>query len=42
MSDAARALDRVFRTESGPVLATLIRILGDFQLRVDVTGSVGR
>src|SRR5579859_4009017 len=28
-------LDRLFRTESGPVLATLIRILGDFQLAED-------
>src|SRR5262249_28944000 len=32
---AASALERVFRTESGAVLATLIRILGDFQLAED-------
>jgi len=32
---AARALDRIFRTESGAVLATLIRVLGDFQLAED-------
>ena len=35
MSEAASALDRVFRAESGAVLATLIRILGDFQLAED-------
>src|SRR5215510_15658449 len=37
VSQAARApdLDRIFRAESGPVLATLIRILGDFQLAED-------
>jgi RNA polymerase sigma-70 factor, ECF subfamily len=35
VSEAARALDRIFRAESGPVLATLIRILGDFQLAED-------
>ncbi len=35
MSQTARTLDRIFRTESGPVLATLIRILGDFQLAED-------
>src|SRR5215471_15024406 len=35
MSQAARALDRIFRAESGPVLATLIRVLGDFQLAED-------
>src|SRR5262249_4700193 len=35
MSQAARTLDRIFRAESGPVLATLIRILGDFQLAED-------
>jgi RNA polymerase sigma-70 factor (ECF subfamily) len=35
MSEAVHAVDRVFRTESGPVLATLIRILGDFQLAED-------
>ena len=35
MSQAARSLDRIFRAESGPVLATLIRILGDFQLAED-------
>jgi RNA polymerase sigma-70 factor (ECF subfamily) len=33
--EASRALDRVFRAESGPVLATLIRVLGDFQLAED-------
>jgi RNA polymerase sigma-70 factor (ECF subfamily) len=32
---AARTLDRIFRAESGPVLATLIRVLGDFQLAED-------
>jgi RNA polymerase sigma-70 factor (ECF subfamily) len=35
VSQAARTLDRIFRTESGPVLATLIRLLGDFQLAED-------
>jgi RNA polymerase sigma-70 factor (ECF subfamily) len=35
VSEAARALDRIFRAESGPVLATLIRVLGDFQLAED-------
>jgi RNA polymerase sigma-70 factor, ECF subfamily len=35
VSQAARTLDRIFRTESGPVLATLIRVLGDFQLAED-------
>jgi len=35
VSQAARALDRIFRAESGAVLATLIRILGDFQLAED-------
>ena len=35
MSQAARALDRIFRAESGAVLATLIRVLGDFQLAED-------
>src|SRR5258708_22175010 len=35
VSEAARALDRTFRAESGPVLATLIRVLGDFQLAED-------
>ena len=35
MSQAARTLDRLFRAESGPVLATLIRLLGDFQLAED-------
>src|SRR5262249_19787897 len=33
--DAVRALDRIFRAESGAVLATLIRLLGDFQLAED-------
>jgi RNA polymerase sigma-70 factor, ECF subfamily len=32
---AERTLDRIFRSESGPVLATLIRLLGDFQLAED-------
>jgi RNA polymerase sigma-70 factor, ECF subfamily len=36
VSQAARALDRIFRAESGAVLATLIRVLGDFQLAEDV------
>src|SRR5262244_4444747 len=31
----ASTLDRVFRAASGPILATLIRILGDFQLAED-------
>jgi RNA polymerase sigma-70 factor (ECF subfamily) len=35
VSRAASALERVFRAESGPVLATLIRLLGDFQLAED-------
>jgi RNA polymerase sigma-70 factor (ECF subfamily) len=35
VSQAVRALDRIFRAESGPVLATLIRVLGDFQLAED-------
>jgi RNA polymerase sigma-70 factor (ECF subfamily) len=35
VSPPALALDRIFRTESGPVLATLIRVLGDFQLAED-------
>jgi RNA polymerase sigma-70 factor (ECF subfamily) len=35
VTQAARTLDRLFRTESGPVLATLIRLLGDFQLAED-------
>jgi RNA polymerase sigma-70 factor (ECF subfamily) len=35
VTQAARTLDRIFRTESGPVLATLIRLLGDFQLAED-------
>lgn len=35
MTQAPRTLDRIFRTESGPVLATLIRMLGDFQLAED-------
>jgi RNA polymerase sigma-70 factor (ECF subfamily) len=35
VSQAARTLDRLFREESGPVLATLIRLLGDFQLAED-------
>jgi RNA polymerase sigma-70 factor (ECF subfamily) len=35
VAQAARTLERIFRTESGPVLATLIRLLGDFQLAED-------
>jgi len=35
VTQTARSLDRIFRAESGPVLATLIRILGDFQLAED-------
>jgi RNA polymerase sigma-70 factor (ECF subfamily) len=35
MCKAVLALDKVFRAESGAVLATLIRILGDFQLAED-------
>jgi len=35
VSQAARTLDQIFRAESGPVLATLIRVLGDFQLAED-------
>jgi RNA polymerase sigma-70 factor (ECF subfamily) len=35
VNQAARTLDRLFRAEFGPVLATLIRILGDFQLAED-------
>src|SRR5215470_17899001 len=35
MNQAADAVDLVFRAESRPVLATLIRLLGDFQLAED-------
>jgi RNA polymerase sigma-70 factor (ECF subfamily) len=35
MAEAARMLERVFRAEHGAVLATLIRLLGDFQLAED-------
>jgi len=35
VSQSARTLDRIFRAESGSVLATLIRLLGDFQLAED-------
>src|SRR5258708_224847 len=35
VSEAARTLGMLFRAESGPVLATLIRVLGDFQLAED-------
>jgi RNA polymerase sigma-70 factor (ECF subfamily) len=35
VSQAAHALDQIFRAESAPVLATLIRVLGDFQLAED-------
>ncbi|HVI00257.1 MAG TPA: RNA polymerase sigma factor [Enhygromyxa sp.] len=36
MIPVALAVDRVFRRESGPVLAGLIRILGEFELAEDV------
>src|SRR5262245_12207189 len=35
MNEAADAVDRIFRAESRPVLATLIRLLGDFDLAED-------
>src|SRR5262252_4754536 len=35
MNQAADAVDRIFRAESRPVLATLIRLLGDFDLAED-------
>src|ERR1700674_3006194 len=35
VSEAARTVGGLFRAESGPVLATLIRVLGDFQLAED-------
>jgi RNA polymerase sigma-70 factor (ECF subfamily) len=35
VTEAAHTLDPIFRAESGLVLATLIRILGDFQLAED-------
>jgi len=35
VTETARALDRIFRAESGAVLATLIRVLNDFQLAED-------
>jgi RNA polymerase sigma-70 factor, ECF subfamily len=35
VSQAARPLDGIFRAGSGSVLATLIRVLGDFQLAED-------
>jgi RNA polymerase sigma-70 factor (ECF subfamily) len=35
VTQAARTFDAIFRAESGPVLATLIRLLGDFQLAED-------
>src|SRR5262245_43855428 len=35
MHPAAEAADRIFRAESRPVLATLIRLLGDFDLAED-------
>ena len=35
MGRAARTLESIFRAESGSVLATLIRLLGDFQLAED-------
>src|SRR5260370_3707240 len=36
VGQAGGALVRIFRAQSGPVLATLIRVLGDFQLAEDV------
>jgi RNA polymerase sigma-70 factor, ECF subfamily len=36
VSGVAGALERIVRAESGAVLATLIRVLGDFQLAEDV------
>jgi RNA polymerase sigma-70 factor, ECF subfamily len=36
VSEVAGALERIVRAESGAVLATLIRVLGDFQLAEDV------
>ncbi len=35
MQGLARVLDRIYRQESGQVLATLIRVFGDFQLAED-------
>jgi RNA polymerase sigma-70 factor (ECF subfamily) len=35
VSQVSDALDRIFQTESRPVLATLIRLLGDFDLAED-------
>ena len=35
MGEAENSLDRIFRKESRAVLATLIRILGDFDLAED-------
>lgn len=35
MSQISDALDRIFQAESRPVLATLIRLLGDFELAED-------
>ena len=32
MSEAAEVVDRLFRRESGRAVATLIRVLGDFDL----------
>ena len=37
MSDASRSVERVFRKESGRILATLIRVLGDFDLADEAT-----
>ena len=36
MNDATRAVAEVFREESGRILATLIRQLGDFDLAEEV------
>jgi RNA polymerase sigma-70 factor, ECF subfamily len=36
VNEVAGALERIVRAESGAVLATLIRVLGDFQLAEDV------
>jgi predicted RNA polymerase sigma factor len=35
VGDAQRAIEDVFRRESGKVLATLIRVLGDFDRAED-------
>jgi RNA polymerase sigma-70 factor (ECF subfamily) len=42
MSQAVSALERIFQAESGAVLATLIRLLGDFQLAEDALQDAAR